>query len=86
MKRTFLLIFYLLAGVILVALLANLCQGVPFLSWLAYTKSLGISPDNPFVLDLSVLQVSFSFAMRISAAQVVTIALALFAYTRTPLR
>ncbi len=86
MKRAFLLIFYLMAGVILGALLANLCQNVPFLNWLAYSKSLGISPDSPFVLDLSVLQVSFSFAMHISAAQVITIAMALFAYTRTPLR
>ena len=86
MKNTVILIFYLLAGVVLGGMLASLCGQVPFLEWLAYSGSIGISPDAPFVLDLSVLQVSFSFAMRISAAQVVTIALALFAYTRTPLR
>lgn len=86
MKKTVVLVFYLLAGVVLGGMLASLCGQVPFLEWLAYSGSIGISPDAPFVLDLSVLRLTFGFSMGISVAQVLTVGLALFLYTRSPWR
>ena len=82
-KRNFLLLFYLLAAIIIGALLASLCANVSFLSWLAYSRSIGFSPENPFVLDLSVLKLTFGFSMGISVAQIITIALAIFLYNKT---
>ncbi len=79
-KKNLVLIFFLLAGVILGALLANVGQHVPFLSWLAYGKTVGISPDSPMVIDLSVVRVAFGFEMGINVAQIITIILSILGY------
>lgn len=86
LKRNLLLVFFLLAGIVLGAVAANLCANVSFLSWLAYSASIGFNPDSPLVLDLSVIRLTFGFSMSISVAQVITIALAIFCYGRTNLR
>ena len=51
LKRNLLLIFFILAGIVLGGMLANLCANIPFLSWLAYSSSIGFNADSPFVLD-----------------------------------
>ncbi len=86
MKRNILLIFFVLAGIVVGALLANLCAHIPFLSWLAYVGTIGFSPEHPFILDLSVLKLTFGFSMSISVAQIITISLAIFLYNKTKLR
>lgn len=47
-------------------LLAQVCAGVPTLSWLAYSKALRFAPQ----LDLSVLRLNLDFVMELSVAQV----------------
>ena len=60
---------------------------IPFLSWLAYSSSTGyFNADSPFVLDLSVIKLTFGFSMGISVAQIITIALAIFCHNKTNLR
>ena len=86
LKRTFLLWFYILAGIVLGARLAAVCKNVSFLSWLSYYQSIGFNADAPFVLDLSVIKLSFGFSMGISVAQIFTIAGAIFLYNKTNLR
>lgn len=73
-KRNLILIFCLLAGIILGALIASVCQNIPFLSWLAFSRSVGVSPQTPMVVDLSVVRISFGFEMGINVAQIFTIA------------
>lgn len=68
LKRNLLLIFFILAGIVLGGMLANLCANIPFLSWLAYSSSIGFNADSPFVLDLSVIKLTFGFSMGISVA------------------
>ena len=86
LKRNLLLIFFILAGIVLGGMLANLCANIPFLSWLAYSSSIGFNADSPFVLDLAVIKLTFGFSMGISVAQIITIALAIFCYNKTNLR
>ena len=86
LKRNFLLAFFLLAGILFGAMLAAFCAQVPFLSWLAYSSSIGFSPEAPFVLDLSVLKISFGFSMSISVAQIITIALSILFYNKTNIK
>ncbi|MDL2323803.1 DUF4321 domain-containing protein [Ruminococcaceae bacterium OttesenSCG-928-A16] len=86
LKRNLLLIFYLLAGIVVGAMLASACQNISFLRWLSYADGIGFNPDSPFVLNLSVLQLSFGFTMRISVAQIITIALSIFLYNKTKIR
>lgn len=84
LKRTILLLFYLLAAVIVGAMIASVCSHVSFLKWLSYSGSIGFSP--PFVLDLAVLQITFGFSMSISVAQVFTILLSIFLYNKTRIK
>ncbi len=86
LKRNLLLLFFILAGIIIGGMLADLCARVPFLSWLAYARSIGFSPDHPFVLDLSVLKLTFGFSIGVSVAQIITISLAIFLYNKTNLK
>lgn len=80
-KRTFLLIFLLLAAIVFGAWIAAVCAGIPGLNWLAFSRSIGISPNAPLVLDLSVVHFSFGFAIDISLAQVVIMGLAIALYS-----
>lgn len=86
LKRNLLLCFFLLAGIVLGGMLADLCAQVPFLAWLGYARRIGFSPESPLVIDLSVLKVTFGFSMGVSVAQVITISLAIFLYYKTGFR
>lgn len=86
MKNALLLVFYLLAGIVIGGMLASVCGQVPMLGWLAYSHSIGISPNAPFILDLSVIKLTFGFSMSLSVAQVLTVGAAIFLYSRSPLR
>lgn len=83
MKRTFLFLFYLLAGIIIGALLANVLVGIPALAWLGYTNTIGFSAANPAVLDLIICKITFGFSMSVSVAQIITISLAMVLYNKT---
>lgn len=82
MKKTFIFVFFLLSGILLGGLVATLCSGVPALSWLGYSQSVGIGSSSPLVLDLSIITITFGFKMAISVAQIVFIGLSLFLYKK----
>ncbi len=86
MKNTLLLCFYVLAGVVIGAMLGDFCSQVPMLRWLAYSHTIGVNPGAPIVLDLSIIKITFGFSMGLSVAQVFTVGLSLFFYSRSPLR
>ncbi len=82
MKKNIFFWFYLLAGIITGSLIASACAGIPALSWLAYSSSIGFSPNSPAVINLIVLKVTFGFSMSISVAQIFTICIAMYLYNR----
>lgn len=82
MKRTFLFLFYLLAGIIIGSLLAKLLVGIPALAWMGYTNTIGFSASNPAVLDLIICKITFGFSMSVSVAQIITISIAMFLYNK----
>ena len=78
MKKTFLFLFYLLAGIITGALLANVCNGLG-IPLIGYSNTIVL---NPTVLDLIIVKITFGFTMTVSVAQIITIAIAMFLYER----
>ncbi len=86
MRKNLLLLFYLLAGIIFGSLLGRLCEGVPFLSWLAYGGSIGFAANTPACLDLIVVKLYFGFSIAVSVAQILCIGLAIFLYNRSRIR
>ena len=83
MKKTFLFLFYLLAGILTGSLLANLCRAIPVLSWMGYANTIGFAAGTPAVLDLIIVKITFGFAMSVSIAQIITISIAMVLYNKS---
>jgi hypothetical protein len=79
-KRFWLFIIFLFAGIILGGLLGELATNVSFLSWLSYGKSFGLT--EPFVLDISILQISFKFLVQLNVASIIGILIAIIVYRK----
>ena len=82
-KKTIAFLVFLLAGIILGTILGKLCDGVSFLSWLAYSMSVGLDTASPLVLDLIVFKVAFGFSLTVNTAQIICIIAALLIYNKT---
>ena len=52
-KKTFAFIFFMLAGIILGAFIAYVCEGKDYVGWLAWGKNVGI---ESFAIDLYVIK------------------------------
>ena len=80
MKKNLILLFLLLAGVMFGSLLAAATRNIPWLTWLSYGQTVGISVDNPMILDLAVIQLAFGFELGINIAQIICVLFAIFAF------
>lgn len=83
MKKTLLLLFFVLAGIVLGALLASACADSETLGWLAFSREIGISPDAPLLVDISVVRFCFGFSMQFSVAQILTVGAGIGLYNVT---
>ena len=78
-KNSLILIFLVLAALVIAALVGQLTAGVSFLKWLTWGESVGFDAVN---LDLAVIQLSFSFHMKVNVLQVLLITGALLLYRK----
>ncbi len=77
-KNTWALFLLLLAGVVLGSFIAQLTSGVSGLSWLSFGKTFGL--ENPIVLDLGVLILTFGLKIRFTIASIIGVILAAIIY------
>ncbi len=82
-KKTIAFLFFLLAGILLGTILGRVCENVPFLSWLAYTLSVGLDTGSPMVLDLIVFKLAFGFTLTVNAAQIICVIASFIIYNKT---
>ncbi len=82
-KKTVAFLVFLLAGIVLGTILGKLCEEVSFLSWLAYSMSVGLDTASPLVLDLIVFKLAFGFSLTVNTAQIICIIAALLIYNKT---
>ncbi len=82
-KKTIAFIFFLLAGVITGSLIAHICAGVPYLSWLAFERTVGLSTSSPLVLDLVICKIAFGFTLSANVAQIICVILSFILYNKT---
>ncbi len=83
MKRTLLLLLYLLGGILLGTLLGELAGKTSFLRWLCIGESIGL---DSFAVDLAVLQFSISLHISLNIAMLLCIAAAIILYVKTASR
>ncbi|MEG2144461.1 MAG: DUF4321 domain-containing protein [Oscillospiraceae bacterium] len=79
-KKTVTFLFFLVAGVILGSLVANLTADISFLKWLSFGKWVGIPVSSPFILDLALLKISMGFEIGVNIAQIIFITIGMFLY------
>ena len=73
-KNIWILILFLLCGIVVGGLLGELASKVPYLSWLAYGEEFGLS--TPVELNLNVIKLTFGLIFKIN------IVLAIFIYKK----
>ena len=79
-KNIWILIVFILCGIVVGGLLGDLASKVDFLWWLSYGESFGFS--NPISLDLNVIQLTFGLMFKINIASIIGMALAIFIYRK----
>ena len=72
------LLLLLLSGIVLGGFIGSLASSVPFLSWLNFGQSFGL--NDPLVLDLGVLIITFGLSIKITLASLIGVVLALIVY------
>lgn len=79
-KNIWILLVFLLSGLVIGGLLGQLAGKVDWLWWLAYGESFGLS--SPIELDLNVITITFGLMFRINIASIIGMAIAIFIYRK----
>ena len=79
-KNAWIVILFIFAGLVIGGLLGQVASQVDWLSWLAYGQTFGI--QDPFVLDMNVLSLTFAFSIQINIASIIGLAIAIFLYKK----
>ena len=79
-KNLWILLIFLLCGIVIGGLIANFASQVSWLSWLAYGEEFGTS--GPVGLDLSILKISIELRIKINVASIVGMIIAAFIYNK----
>lgn len=77
-KNAWVLLVLMLAGIVIGGLLGSLAEGVSGLNWLNYGQAFGL--DNPIVLNLGVMVITFGLSIKITIASIVGLFLAAIIY------
>lgn len=77
-KNAWVLILFILCGIVLGGLLGMLADHVAVLSFLNYGQTFGLS--SPLVLDLGVLTLTFGVTIRISIASIIGVIISIVIY------
>ena len=79
-KNIWVLLIFILSGLVVGGLLGELASRVNWLWWLSYSQSFGL--ENPIVLDLSVMKIIFALMFKISISSIIGMVLAIFIYKK----
>ena len=79
-KNVWILIIFILSGLVIGGLIGELANSVSWLWWLGYGQEFGLS--SPLTLDLSVITISFSLMFKINIASIIGMAVAIFIYRK----
>ena len=79
-KSFWILLIFILSGLVIGGLLGDLAANVNGLWWLAFGQEFGL--QTPFVLDLSILSITFAFSIKINIASIIGMARSIFIYRK----
>jgi len=79
-KNIWILLVFLLSGLVIGGLLGELASKVDWLWWLSYGENFGLA--NPVELNLNVITITFGLMFKINIASIIGMALAIFIYRK----
>ena len=79
-KNIWILVLFILSGLVIGGLLGELASKVDFWWWLSYGQSFGLT--SPLTLDLDVIQLTFAIAFKINIASIIGMVIAIFIYRK----
>lgn len=79
-KNIWVLLVFILSGLVIGGLLGRLASTVPWLWWLSFEQEFGL--QSPLVLDLSILKLTFGLMFKINVASIIGMVLAVFIYKK----
>ena len=75
-----LLMIFLLSGLVLGGLLGQLATSIDWLWWLGFGMDFGL--ETPLILDLTVLKITFGVTFNINVASIIGMTIAIFLYRK----
>ena len=79
-KNIWVLILFILAGLVVGGLLGELATRVDFLWWLGYGQTFGL--QEPLVLDINLLKITFALVVKVNIASIIGMLLAILIYKK----
>ena len=79
-KNVWILLVFILSGIVVGGLLGELASKIDWLWWLSYGESFGL--NEPITLDLSVIQITFGLMFKINISSIIGMILAIFIYKK----
>lgn len=80
-KNGWLLLLFIMIGIVIGGLISEVTVGVSGFSWLSYGNTFGINSNgNPLVLDLGILVITFALQIKITVASIIGVIAAIVIY------
>ena len=79
-KNVWILLVFILSGIVVGGLLGELASKIDWLWWLSYGESFGL--NEHITLDLSVIQIKYRLMFKINISSIIGMILAIFIYKK----
>ena len=79
-KNIWILLIFILSGLVIGGLLGEIAGKVDFLWWLGFGGSWGLT--SPLELDLSIIKVTFAITFKLNFASIIGLFLSIFIYKK----
>lgn len=79
-KSVWILVVFILSGLVLGGLLGEIAGKVDFLWWLGYGESFGLT--EPLQLDLNIINITFALSFKLNIASIIGMGIAIFIYRK----
>ena len=79
-KNIWILLIFILSGLVIGGLLGEIAGKVDFLWWLGDGQSFGLT--SPLELDLSIIKVTFAITFKLNFASIIGLFLSIFIYKK----
>lgn len=79
-KNIWILLIFILSGIVIGGLLGELASKIDFLWWLGYGQEFGLT--QPLELNLSIIKLTIGIIFKINIASIIGVAISIFIYRK----